>query len=70
MYDHQTLKLNNDLFSFAEADAPLDTDNNLEVQGGAFVDTNLQLEKEGMNVERAISGITEVQVCEILGYCL
>lgn len=55
MYDHQTLKLNNDLFSFAKADASLDADNNLDVQGGA----------EGMNVERAISGITEVQMKEI-----
>lgn len=41
-------------------------DTNLDELGGAFVDANSQLEKEGMDVERAISGITEVQVCEIL----
>ncbi|VVA23186.1 PREDICTED: SWI/SNF [Prunus dulcis] len=48
-----------------EVNAESNGDTNLDELGGAFVDANSQLEKEGMDVERAISGITEVQMKEI-----
>ncbi|XP_062013491.1 SWI/SNF complex subunit SWI3B [Rosa rugosa] len=42
-----------------------DTEARLNAMGGAFVDANSELEKEGLGVERAIAGITEVQMKEI-----
>ncbi|KAL6200980.1 hypothetical protein ACLB2K_024695 [Fragaria x ananassa] len=42
-----------------------DTEAKLNAMGGAFVDANSELEKEGLGVERAITGITEVQMKEI-----
>lgn len=51
---------------FAEAvvtfnDSPAD----LNADNGALPDANSQLEQEEQDVERAISGILEVQVCKI-----
>ncbi|KAM1245779.1 hypothetical protein ACFX15_036297 [Malus domestica] len=50
-----------------ETDAELNGDDKTDPDalGAAFVDANSQLEKEGLDVGRAISGITEVQMREI-----
>ncbi|XP_016648338.1 PREDICTED: SWI/SNF complex subunit SWI3B-like [Prunus mume] len=54
-----------------ETDAALNgdtnTDANLDALGANFVDANSQLEKEGLDVGRALSGITGVQMKEIQG---
>ncbi|PQM34846.1 SWI/SNF complex subunit SWI3B [Prunus yedoensis var. nudiflora] len=46
-----------------EANAESNGDTNLDEMGGAFVDANSQLEKEGMDVERAFLGL---QRCKVL----
>ncbi|KAF3446935.1 hypothetical protein FNV43_RR12115 [Rhamnella rubrinervis] len=48
-----------------EADAVSNGNTNLNAAEGTWVDANSQLEKEELDVERAISGITQVQMKEI-----
>lgn len=70
MYFHKELLLDHPtvhdtgLPSDAEVDAASNGNTNLNTAAeGAWLDANSQLEKEELDVERAISGITEVQVC-------
>lgn len=65
--DYETSRMSVGPLALKEADAAAngDTEAKLDAMGGAFVDANSELEKEGLGVERAISGITEVQMKEI-----
>lgn len=65
--DYETSRMSVGPLALKEADATVngDTEAKLDAMGGAFVDANSELEKEGLGVERAISGITEVQMKEI-----
>ncbi|KAH7523369.1 hypothetical protein FEM48_Zijuj06G0003500 [Ziziphus jujuba var. spinosa] len=72
MYFHKELLLDHPtvhdtgLPSDAEVDAASNGNTNLNTAAeGAWLDANSQLEKEELDVERAISGITEVQMKEI-----
>lgn len=59
-------KHNTGLLSEAEADAVSNGNTNLNAAEGTWLDANSQIEKEEPDVERAISGIMEVQVFNIL----
>lgn len=63
LLDHPTVH-NTVLLSDAEVGAASNGNTNLNAASeGAWLDANSQLEKEELDVERAISGIAEVQVC-------
>ncbi|KAK9270353.1 hypothetical protein L1049_025932 [Liquidambar formosana] len=67
--DYRTSRENhgslNNVTRHQESDVPSNGDSNLNASEGACVDVNSLLEKEELDVERAISGITEVQMKEI-----
>lgn len=48
----------------AEADVSSNGDTNLNALERAYADVYALLEKEERDIERAITGITEVQVCK------
>lgn len=55
-------------FQHAEAEVASNGDATQSALERASVDANSLIEKEELDVEKAISGIAEVQVCKILGH--